>query len=171
MLLILMLKQLTHLAERTVTLSAMIWEIRYSAGGPVSIRKLRRIRHKGTHSSLTRSEIINLLPGIVSTAATCAKSALDVLHGIGTRSETSFATDRTGNFPRPMHLHMHVKFILRVKSPIALSTLIGGADVAPTAINAVSATRVAFPFEPLIATVIRIAQKVPTIGTATTHDS
>lgn len=99
-----------------------------------TISQLRHRTHVGSHTDLSRSELVDLLSGIVLTKTTGTVSTLHVLDGIGTGTKSSFVTNRTCDSTRTMDLHMLVEFVLIGEFSKSFSTLV------PVVVAATSST-------------------------------
>eukprot|EP00584_Thalassiosira_punctigera_P003444 CAMPEP_0172527976 /NCGR_PEP_ID=MMETSP1067-20121228/2508_1 /TAXON_ID=265564 ORGANISM="Thalassiosira punctigera, Strain Tpunct2005C2" /NCGR_SAMPLE_ID=MMETSP1067 /ASSEMBLY_ACC=CAM_ASM_000444 /LENGTH=186 /DNA_ID=CAMNT_0013311813 /DNA_START=117 /DNA_END=678 /DNA_ORIENTATION=- len=79
-------------------------------------------RHSNIDSSrVAAAEVVDLLTGIICTAAPSAVSRFHVLHGVGTGSESGVSTNGTGDIAGSMSLHVHVQLILSVELAVTLS--------------------------------------------------
>jgi len=120
-----MLQKLAELPKRLGAFRAMIWVIWYaSTTVPTSVLKHRRLRQISSHRSLWIRELINLIPSVVHSGASPTTTGFDMLDRICAWSEANLATNGTGNVSCPVHLHMHIKFVLRIECSIALMALI-----------------------------------------------
>lgn len=182
MLLVLVLQQLAQLTISLVTVWAMVGQIGHHYHGIAMVREQRRFGHVRAQDAVTLGELINLGPRLVGGNATApAIATLDVLYGISTRPKPGVPADGTGDGFGTVHLLVHRQFVLIRKRPLARTALeagwwwcgIGGVLVSAAAatLNAINASRDAFPLTPLVRGEVARAKILLTIGAVPTHDS
>lgn len=158
MFLVLMLKQLAHLAKLLVAWLAVVRKLR-SSGIGISLVFQHRSANELLHLSLSRSILVDLIPRIGLSPASSAGTALNMLDSVGTRTESTVSANRARDLFRTVHLHVHVDFILAAELASTCSASeVGSGDTAVplclTFIHARSAARLPFTLRPLIVAVV-----------------
>lgn len=143
MLLILVLKKLAKVAEGLGTLRAVIRVVRNSGSSiAFPVGKKGNVGHVAVHRSLSRGELINLAPCIISSAAARAVTGLHMLDCASAGAKPRLTADWTRDAARAMDLHMHVKVVLVVECAIAFMTLVHSGHVS-SAISSIAAISIA----------------------------
>jgi hypothetical protein len=166
-LLILMLKKLTQLSKLSGTFGTLIRKVRNAAIPVAIISQLRNFRHVSRHGPFGFGKLVNLLSYVVSSSTARTKAALNMLNSVCSRPETNFSTHGTSHVSRSVYLHMHVKIILVVKSAVTDAALERGYVCG--LVDAISATRVAVAFVPLVPTEPATRSVVSTISAVSSH--
>ena len=152
-LLVLMLQQLAQVMKVFVTLWAAVRLI----GDTILFSVRQQTIHVRLHGTFALSKLVDLRPSVVLATASGTVAALDVLDRVGSRTESTFTTDRACNVSRTMDLLVHLQLVRVTKDSLA-----GVADESHTLL----ATRLTGSLEPLVAAV---PTRVALISTLRTH--
>lgn len=170
MLLIVVLQELTELAKHLVARTTLVGIFGSVAMAMArAIGEKRRARQVGSHGRLRRGVLVNAFASIILAATATAIPAFHMLHGIGTRTKPSVATNGTGKAARTMDLGVHIQLVVVGKRATAFVTFKSRAAAAAAAMNTGGATRSTFAFAPLIVAKVVASAPIITRGTVPNH--